>query len=179
MHQSKLYQSKVSSSQRCSIVQLKIGSINKNYYYFTTHGSVYGFRVDAPPPPVTKPLEKPELAFEQLNSLKELVLLEKIGYLCEELGDPGRYFHELRGKNVLNTFDTQLIKSKPTNRKKTEEFVTLISRRRSSHGQHGLDVFVEALKKQRVQAHIARTLLCALNKKKAEAEKTSSRKLID
>ena len=113
------------------------------------------------------------LTVEQLNSLKESVLLEKISYLCEELGDPGRYFPELRAKNVLSVVDTQLIKSKPTDQEKTSEFVTLISRRRSSHGQHGLDVFVEALKKQRVHAHVARTLLRALNKKKAEAERTS------
>ena len=113
------------------------------------------------------------LTVEQLNRLKESVLLEKIGYLCEELGDPGRYFPELRAKNVLNTTDTQFIKTKPTDREKTEEFVTMISKRRSSHGQHGLDVFVEALKKQRVHAHVARTLLRALNKKKAEEERTS------
>ena len=113
------------------------------------------------------------LTVEQLNRLKESVLLEKMSYLCEELGDPGRYFPELRSKNVLNTVDTQLIKTKPTDREKTEEFVALISKRRSSHGQHGLDVFVEALKKQRVHAHVARSLLRALNKKKAEAEKNS------
>ena len=101
------------------------------------------------------------------------MLLEKIGHLCEELGDPGRYFPELRAKNVLSTVDTQLIKSKPTDNEKTEEFVTLISTRQSSHSQHGLDVFVEALKKQRVHAHVARNLLRALAKKKAEAERTS------
>ena len=105
------------------------------------------------------------------------MLLEKIGYLCEMLGDPGRYFPELRSKNVLSIVDTQLIKSKPTDSEKTEEFVTLISTRQSSHGQHGLDVFVEALKKQRVHAHIARTLLRAFNKKKVEAERTSACKL--
>ena len=124
-------------------------------------------------------MEKPELTVEQLNYLKESVLLEKIGYLCEELSDPGRYFHGLRGKNVLNTVDTQLIKSKSTNHEKIEEFMTLISRRWSSHSQHGFDVFVEALQKQRVHAHVARTLLRALNKKKAEAEKTGSCKLIN
>ena len=113
------------------------------------------------------------LSVEQLNRLKESVLLDKMGYLCEELGDPGRYFPELRSKNVLSTVDTQLIKTKPTDREKTEVFVELISKRRSNHGQHGLDVFVEALKKQRVHAHVARTLLRALNKKKAEVEKTS------
>lgn len=112
------------------------------------------------------------LTDEQLNHLKKTVLLEKIGYLCEELGDPGRYFPELRAKNVLSTVDTQLIKSKPTDNEKTDEFVTLISKRQSSQGQHGLDVFVEALKKQRVHAHVARTLLRAFNKKKAEAERT-------
>ena len=105
------------------------------------------------------------------------MLLEKIGYLCEELGDPGRYFPELRNKNVLATVDTQLIKSKPTDREKIEEFVTLISTRQSSHGQHGLDVFIEVLKKQRVHVHVARTLLRTFNKKKVEAERTSACKL--
>ena len=85
----------------------------------------------------------------------------------------GDTFPNYAPRNVLNTVDTQLIKTKPTDREKTEEFVTLISKRRSSHGLHGLDVFVEALKKQRVHAHVARTLLRALNKKKAEEERTS------
>lgn len=115
----------------------------------------------------------PTLTDEQLNHLKKTVLLEKISYLCEELGDPGRYFPELRSKNVLSTVDTQLIKSKATDNEKTDEFVSLICTRQSSTGQHGLDVFVEALKKQRVHAHVARTLLRAFNKKKAEAERTS------
>lgn len=121
-------------------------------------------------------MSRSTLSEEQLNGLKETVLLEKIAYLCEELGDPGRYFPELRSKNVLNMTDTQLIKTKPTDRDKTEEFVTLISKRRGNNGQHGLDVFVDALKKQRVHAHVARTLLRAFNKKKAEAERTSTRK---
>ena len=109
---------------------------------------------------------------EHLNRLKASVLLEKIGFLCEELGDPGRYFPELRSKNVLDTGDAQLIKSKATDREKTEEFVTLISKRRSAQGQHGFDVFVEALKKQRVHAHVARALQRALNKMKAEEDKS-------
>lgn len=112
------------------------------------------------------------LPVEQLMRLKESVLIERLDYLCEELGDPGRYFPDLRSKSVLNMTDTQLIKSKATDREKTEEFITLISKRRSSHGQHGLDVFVDALKKQRVHAHVARVLLRSFNKKKAEAEKT-------
>lgn len=117
----------------------------------------------------------PPLSEDQLKKLKEDVLVEKMGWLCDELGDPGRYFPELKSKRVLNATDTQLIKTKPTDREKIEEFVTLISKRRGAHGQHGLDVFVEALMKQRVHAHVARTLLRAFNKKKAEAEKASTR----
>ena len=130
------------------------------------------FSIDEPPPTIAEPLEKPKVPIK-VNQLKESVLLEKMDYLCEELGNPGRYFPELRTKNVLNTTDTQFIKTKPTDREKLEEFITMISKRRSSHGQHGFDVFVEALRKQRVHAHVARTLLRALNKKKIEAEKTS------
>lgn len=119
------------------------------------------------------------LSEEQVYRLKESVLVEKMSWLCDELGDPGRYFPELRSKRVLSVTDTQLIKSKPTDQDKIMEFVTLISKRRGDHGQHGLDVFIEALKKQRVHAHVARILVRTLNKKKAEAEKNNTRELID
>ena len=116
------------------------------------------------------------LSSEQLKELKKSVLLDKLAYLCEELGDPGRYFPELRSKHVLDVTDTDVIKSKPTELEKTTEFVTIISKRSASNGQHGLDVLVEALRKQRVHAHVGRTLTRALNKKKAEAERTFARK---
>ena len=116
------------------------------------------------------------LSEEKLRSLKESVLVEKMSWLCDEIGDPGRYFPELRSKRVLNVTDTQLVKSKATDREKIEEFVSLISKRSGDHGQHGLDIFIEALKKQRVHAHVARILVRALNKKKAEAERTNTRK---
>ena len=113
------------------------------------------------------------LSAEQLKDLKRSVLLDKLAYLCEELGDPGRYFPELRSKHVLDVTDTDVIKSKPTDRAKTEEFVSIISKRSGNNGQHGLDVLVDALKKQRVHAHVGRTLIRALNKKKAERTSTS------
>ena len=116
------------------------------------------------------------LSSEQLKELKRSVLLDKLAYLCEELGDPGRYFPELRSKHVLDVTDTDVIKSKLTEREKTTEFVTIVSKRSASNGQHGLDVLVEALRKQRVHAHVARTLTRAVNKKKAEAERSCARK---
>ena len=116
------------------------------------------------------------LSEDQIRKLKEAVLIEKIAYLCDDVGDPGRYFPELRSKSILGTMDTDSIRSKTSDREKMEEFVNLISKRRDINGRHAFDVFVDALQSQRVHAHVARTLLRAFKKKKAEAQRTTTRK---
>ena len=106
------------------------------------------------------------------NEMKSQVLTGQMNYLCEELGDPGRYFPYLRSKGVLDNEDCQRIRSEITSQAKTESFVETISRgRQSGRGEHPFDVLVDALKKQRVQAHIARQLQKALARIKSDKEK--------
>lgn len=74
-------------------------------------------------------------------------------------------------QDVLEQGDCENIRAKTTAREKVDEFVTIIHNRESAKGESAFDVFVEALKTQKVQAHIARSLLRAFAKKKNETER--------
>lgn len=100
--------------------------------------------------------------------LKKSVLEDQIGFLSEELGDPGRYFPYLRSKRMLDSSDCQLIRAQVTFKDQVQELIGLLNSRQSSKGEGAFDVLVDALKKQRVQAHIARALQKALAKAKEE-----------
>ena len=91
-----------------------------------------------------------------------------MGFLCEELGDPGRYFPYLRSKRMLDSTDCQSIRSQVTFKDQIQELIGILKSRKTSKGEHAFDVLVDALKKQRVQAHIARALQKALAKAKDE-----------
>ena len=110
----------------------------------------------------------------QLKALKKEVLYGQIHYLSEELGDPGRYFPFLKSKGVLDSEDCDRIRAKESGRTKVEEFVERLHKRQSSRGDPAFDVLVDALKKQKVQAHIARALQRAFAKRKAEEERRKS-----
>ena len=71
---------------------------------------------------------------------------------------------------MLEQGDCENIRAKTTAREKVDEFVTTIHKRESFKGEPAFDVFVEALKSQKVQAHIARCLLRAFAKRKNEVE---------
>ncbi len=102
------------------------------------------------------------------KGLKKLVLEEQMDFLCEELGDPKRYFPYLRSKGTLDNLDCQSIRAQTTFKEQVEQMISLLKGRQSYKGEHAFDVLVEALKQQRVQAHIARSLQRALAKAKAE-----------
>jgi len=105
-------------------------------------------------------------AATQVNELKDSVLQSHTEFLLEELGDPGRYLPHLRSKGVLTLTDCQIIRSKETFRGKIESLVECLRGRLTSKNEHSFDILVDALKKQRVQAHIARGLQKALVKEK-------------
>ena len=56
-----------------------------------------------------------------MNELKAKVLIGRIAYLSEELGDPARYFPALRAKGVLYPDDCDKIKAKVTASEKVSE----------------------------------------------------------
>ena len=101
-----------------------------------------------------------------MNALKDKVLESQVEFLYEELGDPGRYLPQLRSKGILSLSDCQMIRTKETFREKIEALVNSIKGRVSTKNEHSFDVLVDALKKQRVQAHIAKVLQKALAKAK-------------
>ena len=113
-----------------------------------------------------------KLSAEELKRVKRDVLKDQLRYLCEELGDPGRYFPCLKSKDLLSQVESETIRSKTTTQEKVEEFVRVIGdRRESKKGEPVFDVFVEDLKRQKVQAHIARALQRTFARKKAEKER--------
>lgn len=103
-----------------------------------------------------------------MKELKDEVLESQIEFLGEELGDPGRYFPQLRSKGILDVSDCELIRSKVTLMEKIQALIGLVKGRQSNKGDHSFDILVDALKKQRVQAHIARGLQKALAKAKED-----------
>ena len=111
------------------------------------------------------------------QELEDQVLVEQTDFLCEELGDPGRYLPDLRSRGILDYHDYQSIYGKVTNKEKVVELLSLVKGRRSRKGEHSFDVLVNALKRQRVQAHVAVSLEKALIQAKQERE-TSERKYI-
>lgn len=106
---------------------------------------------------------------KKITSLKKRVLDGQIGFLCEELGDPGRYFPYLRSKGVLNPSDCQSIRSRTNYREQVQHLIEILKGRVSTKGEQAFDILVDALKRQRVQAHIARTLQKALARAKEES----------
>lgn len=110
----------------------------------------------------------------ELEKMKKNVLEDQMGFLCEELGDPGRYFPFFRSKKMLDSSDCQHIRSLSTFKDQIQELIERLKSRESNKGEGGFDVLVDALKKQRVQAHIARALQKALAKAKEEAVTTPS-----
>lgn len=113
------------------------------------------------------------LEVQSASELKGLILEEQMGFLCEELGDPGRYFPYLRSKRMLDSSDCQSIRSQTTFREQVQQLIGILKGRQSSKGEQAFDVLVDALKRQRVQAHIARTLQKALARAKEESVNSS------
>lgn len=107
------------------------------------------------------------------NVLKTEVLKEEFMYLCDELGDPSRYFPHLRSKSLIDGKDCERIRSKVVSSEKTEELLNTLLSRKDAHGEHPLDVLISDLKKQRVQVHIARRLQRTLKKKTQTVETTN------
>ena len=102
-----------------------------------------------------------QLSEERLRRLKLQVLNDHRDFLCRELGDPARYLPYLRSKRVLDDSSAERIKSKATPSEKVGELInTLID----SGDGHPLDVLIEGIKRQKVQLHISRVLLKAVNK---------------
>ena len=92
------------------------------------------------------------------KAVKTAVLNEEYSYLCNELGDPGRYFPHFRSKNLLDNKDCERIRSKATSSEKTELLLEIVMGREGPYSEHPLDILISELKKQRVQVHIARRL---------------------
>lgn len=82
--------------------------------------------------------------------MEAVVLLSEQKYLEKEIKDPGRYFPALIEKRVLNQAQCSDIRKQPN---QLQKFLELLS-----VDQRGYGVFVQALRDQRVHAHVARYL---------------------
>ena len=118
--------------------------------------------------------EEVEITEIELDELKKTVLLEKLDEICEQLGDPGRYFASFKAKDILNQTDCELIKAEKTSVERSYLLIEKISRRRGRRGEHPYDVFVGALKRMRVHVHIVRILNTALVAKRTELVSSKS-----
>ena len=65
-----------------------------------------------------------KLGDSDMNELKGKVLIGRVDYLSDELGDPARYFPALRAKGVLFPEDCERIKAKVTAREKVRNSST-------------------------------------------------------
>lgn len=59
--------------------------------------------------------------------MKKQVLVNRLEYLSDELGDPGRYFPALRAKGILSPEDCEKIKAKVTNRERVKRLHKIVS----------------------------------------------------
>lgn len=69
---------------------------------------------------------------------------------------------------MLDSSDCQSIRAQITFKDQVQFLIGVLKSRETTKGEGAFDVLVEALKKQRVQAHIARALQKALAKAKEE-----------
>lgn len=81
--------------------------------------------------------------------VKAAVLLIEQPYLAEHVCYPGRYFPFLTKKKVLSDADCSSIKQQRCVEHQVQKFVELISLK-----ECGYDMFLEALKKEKVNIHV-------------------------
>ena len=114
----------------------------------------------------------------ELDALKIAVLEETLDDVCDQLGDPGRYFASFKAKDLLSQADCEEIKSERTSIERARMLIEKVLKRRGRHNEHPFDVFVGALKRMRVHVHIVRILNKALAAKRAELVSTKRKSRI-
>ena len=60
------------------------------------------------------------------QELKDQVLVEQTDFLCEELGDLGRYLPDLCSREILDPHDCQSIYGKVINKEKAIQLLSLV-----------------------------------------------------
>ena len=96
--------------------------------------------------------------------VKKKVLRDQLPYLRQNLGDPSRYITYLVQGGLLDSCDTESIRSKATSKEKLEDFLKLLIKERNDAS--AFDVFVDALLEERVQSKVARRLRRTLEDEK-------------
>lgn len=86
-------------------------------------------------------------------NLKGLVLINEQQYLGVHIKDPGQYFPDLVKRGILDTTECSDIREGRTMELQVQKFLEYISRE-----ERGYDVFVQMLKRFRVNGHVARYL---------------------
>ena len=115
-----------------------------------------------------------QITEKELDGLKIQVLNEKLDDICEQLGDPGRYFASFKAKDLLSQSDCEEIKSEKTSIERSRVLIEKVQQRRGRHNEHPYDVLVGALKRMRVHVHIVRILNTTLAAKREELYSSKS-----
>ena len=95
-------------------------------------------------------MSNPSAESRRHRQAKALVLLSERRYLEENLREPVKYFPFLVNKGVLDSSQCSLIKQQPSVEFQVRKFLELVALK-----EEGYDVFVSALKLQKVHAHVA------------------------
>lgn len=110
-----------------------------------------------------------ELSETKVKQLKKQVLETHVQALCEDMGNPERYFPQLRSAGVLDKDDCETIRHEVTTRRKVERFVDILCEgRQGRDGTPVFDVLVEVLNREGVHSSVARGMQKSLARAKVE-----------
>lgn len=93
-----------------------------------------------------------ELSMEEIRELQRETMLRLRTRIIQDL-EPRKYFSHLREKRVFDEDDTDLIRSRPTRKERSELFLDIATRH-----PDGFTALCQALWDARTQSHIAEEL---------------------
>lgn len=119
----------------------------------------------------------PELTDAKVRELKKQAILDQVELLSNDLGNPERYFPQLRSAGLLDRFDCETIRHQVTGREKVVKFVDIITEGRGGEdATPPFDLFVDILNQEGVHTSVARGLQRALARAKQRAVREISMK---
>lgn len=110
-----------------------------------------------------------ELSDTKVNQLKRQVLETHVQAFCEDMGNPERYFPQLRSAGLLDKEDCETVRHEVTTRRKVEKFVDILCEGRQGRDETpAFDVLVEVLNREGVHSSVARGMQRSLARAKQE-----------
>ena len=116
-------------------------------------------------------MTEPEIKLSEtkVKQLKKQVLETQVQAFCEDMGNPERYFPQLRSAGVLDKDDCEVIRHEVTTKRKVEKFVDILCEgRQGRDGTPAFDVLVDVLNREGVHSSVARGMQKSLARAKEE-----------